>query len=303
MKLDANQKQHWHAEYGTANRKDVQQHRLPFARHLQGFRQIATDAKKRGITIINACPDSAIKEFPKMSVKEVLEGAPIPKVPVNTERNLGLDEERERRRQVRQQQRRKLENRMTKGNYNKRWDWVIELIKSHGFKEGAEVGVHTGMMTSTLLRRCPRLKLYAIDNWWAVPPKPTNPEKLKDWVDVGLAGRHPKRDREMFTKRTAPFRDRLTVLYGDSVDMAEQVGDNTLDFVFIDADHQYHSVIADLKAWVPKVKDNIGVVCGHDYAHPRFPGVTKAVIDAFGENHEDVGFDGIWRAKKEDFLL
>ena len=110
MKLGADQKQHWHSEYGTANRKDVQGHKLPFARHLQGFRQIAIDARKRGITIINACPDSEIKEFPKMSVKEVLEGASIPKVSVNTERNLGLDKERERRRQLRLQ-RRKLENR------------------------------------------------------------------------------------------------------------------------------------------------------------------------------------------------
>lgn len=184
----------------------------------------------------------------------------------------------------------------------KRWDWLIALIRFHGFDIGAEVGVHTGMMTSMLLRGCPQLKLYAVDNWWAVPPKPTDPEKLKNWVDVGLAGRNPARDRSRFKERTAPYKDRLTVLYGDSVEMATRVEDNSLDFVFIDADHRYESVIADLKAWVPKVKDD-GIVCGHDYDHPRFPGVTQAVFEAFGEEHEDINFDHIWRAKKENFLL
>lgn len=185
----------------------------------------------------------------------------------------------------------------------KRWDWVIALIKFHGFNVGAEVGVHTGMMTSNLLRACPQLKLYAVDNWWSIPRKPTDPEELKNWVDIGLAGRNGKRDRQRFYSRTMSFGKRVTVLYGDSVEMADHVEDNSLDFVFIDADHRYESVIKDLKAWVPKVKDDIGVVCGHDYNHPRFPGVTKAIIEAFGDQYEDVGFDHIWRAKKEDFLL
>jgi hypothetical protein len=187
--------------------------------------------------------------------------------------------------------------------YGKRWDWLIALIRFHGFKIGAEIGVHTGMMTSNLLSQCPDLYLYAVDNWWAVPAKPTDPEELKNWKDIGLAGRRPERDRGRFNRRTAPFKNRLTVLYGDSVKMAKQVEDNFLDFVFIDADHRYESVIADLKAWVPKVKDVEGIVCGHDYDHPRFPDVTEAVVEAFGENHEDVGFDHIWRARKEDFLL
>ena len=164
------------------------------------------------------------------------------------------------------------------------------------------MGVHTGMTTSMLLQRCPKLKLYAVDNWWAVPAKPSDPEELKNWKDVGLAGRDPKRDRRRFEQRTAPYKDRLTVLYGDSVTMAEKVEDGSLDFVFIDADHQYDSVMADIKAWVPKVKED-GVICGHDYNHPRFPDVARAVFDCFGDQHEEVRFDHIWRANKEDFLL
>lgn len=44
----------------------------PFWKHLVGFPVIQNDANARGIEIINCSPESAIKEFQKMSVKEAL---------------------------------------------------------------------------------------------------------------------------------------------------------------------------------------------------------------------------------------
>jgi hypothetical protein len=82
MKLDADFKQHWHSEYGAMNRKDAAPRSLPFNRHLTGFPHIARDARTMGVTIINACPDSAIPDFPKMSVKDVLDGKPVVPVPI-----------------------------------------------------------------------------------------------------------------------------------------------------------------------------------------------------------------------------
>jgi hypothetical protein len=83
MKLDEAYKQHWHSEYGAMNRKDATPKSLPFHRHLIGFPHIARDAKRMGITIVNACPDSAITSFPKMPVKDILKGKPIIPVPVD----------------------------------------------------------------------------------------------------------------------------------------------------------------------------------------------------------------------------
>lgn len=45
--------------------------------------------------------------------------------------------------------------------------------------------------------------------------------------------------------------------------------------VFIDADHSYESVKADLKAWANKCK----LICGHDY-QPNYAGVIKAVNES-----------------------
>jgi hypothetical protein len=73
MKLDDSNLQYWHDLYGKG--LEMTERRLmglPFDRHLKGFSVIAADAKARGIEILNASPDSAIKQFPKFTVKELL---------------------------------------------------------------------------------------------------------------------------------------------------------------------------------------------------------------------------------------
>ena len=60
------------------------------------------------------------------------------------------------------------------------------------------------------------------------------------------------------------------------------------DFIFIDADHRYDAVWADLNHWWPKVK-NGGICAGHDYWEDsiaknldiEFQGVDNAVQDFF----------------------
>lgn len=53
--------------------------------------------------------------------------------------------------------------------------------------------------------------------------------------------------------------------------------DNSLDFVFIDADHSYDGVMEDIKFWYPKVKQGC-TFAGHDY---DWTGVKAAVTDFF----------------------
>jgi predicted O-methyltransferase YrrM len=48
-----------------------------------------------------------------------------------------------------------------------------------------------------------------------------------------------------------------------------------IDFLYVDADHSFASVLADLEAWVPHVKPG-GLIAGDDYANPAFPGVRMA---------------------------
>lgn len=48
-----------------------------------------------------------------------------------------------------------------------------------------------------------------------------------------------------------------------------------IDFLYVDADHSYDGVRADLEAWVPHVIPG-GLIVGDDYEHPRYPGVRAA---------------------------
>ncbi len=75
---------------------------------------------------------------------------------------------------------------------------------------------------------------------------------------------------------------------GYSVDVAGRFPDESFDFIFIDADHSYSAVLADLNAWFPKLKPG-GIIGGHDW-HTDYPGVEKAVKEFFPENPELIQF-------------
>lgn len=58
--------------------------------------------------------------------------------------------------------------------------------------------------------------------------------------------------------------DKYKMLRGDSLTLVDFVGDESLDFVYIDANHHYAEVVADIMAWYPKVRSG-GIIAGHDY--------------------------------------
>jgi cephalosporin hydroxylase len=96
---------------------------------------------------------------------------------------------------------------------------------------------------------------------------------------------------------------------GKSVDVAKTIEDESLDWVYIDADHRYEAIKADLEAYFPKVRKG-GVVSGHDYTHhqvswtePYVFGVIEAVNE-FCKEHgyevnvtSDSGYPNWWFVK------
>ncbi len=69
MNLDQNKNQHWHKQYGH---KDLKKLQGTFAMHMRSFPVIAEDARKLGIEILNANPNSAINDFKKVNIKDIL---------------------------------------------------------------------------------------------------------------------------------------------------------------------------------------------------------------------------------------
>jgi predicted O-methyltransferase YrrM len=69
----------------------------------------------------------------------------------------------------------------------------------------------------------------------------------------------------------------------------------SIDFVYIDGNHQYSSVKEDLTNYFEKVKVG-GIIAGHDYP---FPPIQKALSEFFNEEPKGVFGDGSWFYIKE----
>lgn len=83
----------------------------------------------------------------------------------------------------------------------------------------------------------------------------------------------------------------LVAVRGYSPAAADLVPD--VDMVFIDGNHDYEQVRADLAAWLPKTRR---LICGHDYqnADGGFPGVAEAVHEMFGLAFDVAPDTAIW---------
>ena len=133
---------------------------------------------------------------------------------------------------------------------------LVDLIHAHLPGEAlrvVEVGTRTGRTGRHVLRYCPQIeRLWAID----LAPPPTA-------MFEGL--------------------DRVTFVRGYSDACAKDFEEESVDLVFLDADHSEEWVRRDLEAWLPKVRLG-GIVAGHDYGAPRYPGV-KISVDRFFQGH------------------
>lgn len=155
---------------------------------------------------------------------------------------------------------------------------LINILKNRPHSNGCEIGVHTGTTAVSLLQNLPDIKQYnAIDPWESyikydgtIYKKPGH-KKLKNWSD---AMKH-------FFKITEPFKDKVITYRLQSIEAVENFFDETLDWIFIDANHEYEYIRENLEIWTPKVRKG-GIVSGHDYGNKKFPGIKKAV-DEFVE--------------------
>lgn len=158
----------------------------------------------------------------------------------------------------------------------RRFDWIVDMINEHQFKIGAEIGAALGQTTEQLLHRCRSLKsLIVVDLWLRVPGSYT----------------FDRTDMEAVFREKFEQDSRVKIHKGISWQVSKVVADGSLDFVFIDAGHDYDSVSKDLQSWTPKVRKG-GVICGHDI---NIKDVRKAAVEKFGNLRlKHIGIDNMW---------
>ncbi|HEY4639851.1 MAG TPA: class I SAM-dependent methyltransferase [Thermoanaerobaculia bacterium] len=70
--------------------------------------------------------------------------------------------------------------------------------------------------------------------------------------------------------------DTVSLLISDSVRAASFFADRSLAWVHLDARHDRESLIADIAAWLPKVRSG-GWLTGDDYDHEKWPEVVATI--------------------------
>lgn len=134
----------------------------------------------------------------------------------------------------------------------------------------AEVGVAEGYFSEQILRICKPAKLYMIE--------------------------YGKKYCENLRRRFATEieNEEVEILEGDSIEMLKKLQDNALDFVYLDATHDYEHPARELCVCKNKVKRG-GLIMGHDYT--RFSlweaqqyGVVEAVNEFIVSNNYEMKF-------------
>jgi len=154
--------------------------------------------------------------------------------------------------------------------------WTSKFFNENPeIKIGAEIGIAGGNHIKTLLEKTSIEKIYGID------PIDTIQEGTGVNVESIFGGANNLHNE--ICEMLQPYGQRSEIIRSYSLDAAHHFQDNSLDFVFIDAIHDYENCFKDIRAWTPKVRKG-GFVMGHDWNHPDFPGVTRAVKENFDES-------------------
>jgi len=142
-----------------------------------------------------------------------------------------------------------------------------------------EVGSWVGESALAMLRGCPGAHVTCVDTWKGTDGDMTGELAAKHGDDVWKA----------FCENTKG--QQISAMPGKSVEIAKSWGPGATprDLIFIDAEHTYEALKADIEAWWPHLKDG-GIMAFHDYRTSQFPGVTQAIHERFGE--ANVHWDG-----------
>lgn len=133
---------------------------------------------------------------------------------------------------------------------------LADLLRELDFKTGVEVGVAAGDYSEVICRANPQMKLYGVD--------PYTP--LKGYRDYTRRATFDTFHAEAKT-RLGSFNN-YEFIYKPSLDAVKDFADDSLDFVYIDANHEEPFITNDVTKWYKKVKPG-GILAGHDYSRPK----------------------------------
>jgi hypothetical protein len=156
-----------------------------------------------------------------------------------------------------------------------------DVIKQNNFKTCVEVGIGYGFHAKEILDNTSVEKLYLVDPMRYYPNDGFATDVLK-------YGGFEKLFKNIKLNLSV-YEDRYTWYRKQSLSVTqEEIPDESIDAIFIDADHSYEAVSKDLPFWWKKLRPG-GWLLGDDY-NTFFPGTIKAVNEFASNNKLQLEF-------------
>lgn len=144
-----------------------------------------------------------------------------------------------------------------------------DVLNAYGLLgTGAEIGVGYGAFAAAVLERWRGERYLAVDPW-----APQSAEVYREAQTIHYE--NGWRECSAMAERDP----RLRLMRMLSVEAARDVDDGSLDWVYIDGNHDRAPVLADMDAWWPKVRVG-GIFAGHDFYNKTDDGHCCHVQDA-----------------------
>lgn len=137
--------------------------------------------------------------------------------------------------------------------YTDRTLWINDINKYIGKGKGVEIGVFKGDFSKQILKNWEGT-LYMVDVWKALGG---------EYIDSSNHSYHSDAYK-VAMDNIQGYEDRAIMVRASSKVASEMFEDESLDFIFIDANHAYDFVVEDINLWFPKLKKG-GMFSGHDY--------------------------------------
>jgi len=146
-----------------------------------------------------------------------------------------------------------------------RWKEYPLLLKEVGFLMRVEIGTYKGKYAEVLCNAIEGLDLTAVDAW----------KVYAGYKDYGVTDLEDEAYRQTLERAKATG---FKIIKAWSLDAVKEFENESLDFVFIDGNHDFRHCTEDVDEWSKKVKKG-GIVSGHDFFrnHKKEFGVKEAV--------------------------
>lgn len=150
-------------------------------------------------------------------------------------------------------------------------DELGTLLENEGMKTGVEIGVQRGLFSEKMLsewKGCE--KYYLVDVW----------KQQESYFDIANVGEEEQEQIYLDARnRMTQWKAKTVFLRMYSTEAVDKLDDEEVDFIYVDARHDYCGVRQDIEMYWPKLREG-GIMAGHDY-------VTAQEVDVFSNGSQD----------------